>query len=251
MQALPRLVRLRGRSSCCSRLSKSFLLAIPLGPRPAATTPRLGCLSAALHSCPRSSCPSRPVNDSSCSSPPSPPPTLYGYFPKSLPAGPPPAGPFAIDAALLRREFLALQAANHPDKHPPAHRQRAEGVSAAINAAYRTLATPLPRAQYLLSLRDVDVVAEDHSSRPDANLLATVLDAHETIEQASSDHAALNDLRSQNEARIRASENALDAAFARDDIPAAAHEAVKMRYWASIREAIDAWEEGRSQTMQH
>lgn len=191
------------------------------------------------------------------------PATLYAYFPSTLPAGLPPAGPFAVDAAALRREFLRLQAAAHPDKQPPARKAAAEAASAAINHAYRTLADPLLRAQYLLSLRGVDVAADESlrldisSADPaggggggDAELLMLVLDAHELIEAAEAPHH-LDTLRAENDDRIRTCVDALARAFAADDVDAAKREAVRLRYWVNIRNAIDEWEEGKPPVLQH
>ncbi|ELR06777.1 hypothetical protein GMDG_02215, partial [Pseudogymnoascus destructans 20631-21] len=82
--------------------------------------------------------------------------THYALFPLTLPAGPPPAGPFAIDLPSLRREYLRLQASAHPDVHSGASKARAEAMSAVINDAYGTLRDGLRRAEYILSLHGID-----------------------------------------------------------------------------------------------
>lgn len=178
---------------------------------------------------------------------------LYGYFPGALPGGPPPGGPFAVDAGALRREFLRLQAAAHPDKHPSGARADAAAASAAINHAYRTLADPLLRAQYLLARRGVDVAADESTLRADgadADLLAAVMAAHETVEDAAAPDDLLP-LRRANDARLRAAEDCLARAFAADNVPAAAREAVRLRYWVNIRAALDAWDDGRPVALPH
>ncbi|PNY27823.1 J-type co-chaperone JAC1, mitochondrial, partial [Tolypocladium capitatum] len=141
-------------------------------------------------------------------------------------------------------------AAHHPDKHPAADKRRAEARSAAINHAYRTLADPLLRAQYLLSLRGVDVAADETLKVDEPGLLAAVLDAHEAIEEAAAPHH-LRPLRDENEARIRRSEGALERAFREDDVDAAKREAVRLRYWVNIRESVRDWEEGRPVVLRH
>ena len=207
-----------------------------------------------------SSSPPPPQDDAAAatSAPPPPPPldassapaTLYGYFPSTLPAGPPPAGHFPIDTSLLRREFLRLQSAHHPDKQPAHLKPQAEALSAAINHAYRTLANPLLRAQYLLALRGVDVAADESLKVEEPGLLASVLDAHEAVEDAR--HPAdLDPLRGENESRIRRSERTLEAAFRCDDVGAAKKEAVRLRYWVNIRESIHHWEEGHPTVLHH
>ncbi|KLU89269.1 DnaJ domain-containing protein [Magnaporthiopsis poae ATCC 64411] len=134
-------------------------------------------------------------------------PDYYALFPQTLPAGPPPDGPFEIDVRALRREFLQLQAAVHPDFHHhaasssssssspggssssrhSAARRQAEAASAHVNAAYKTLASPLLRAQYLLRCRHgLDLAGDEAASlaAPDAAFLAEVMAVQEDIEDA-------------------------------------------------------------------
>ncbi|KAL9943147.1 hypothetical protein ACHAQF_002159 [Verticillium nonalfalfae] len=179
------------------------------------------------------------------------PTTHYDFFPQTLPSGPPPAGHFPIDQRTLRREFLQLQAKAHPDLHPAAHKARAEATSARINEAYKTLSNPLLRAQYLLALRGADV-ANDETLKVDGDpgLLLTVLEAREEIEDAATE-AELDGLRAVNDARIRASEDVLEAAFHGDDLEAAKREAVRLRYWVNIRDSLDAWESGKPVVLEH
>ncbi|KAJ9137863.1 hypothetical protein NKR23_g8825 [Pleurostoma richardsiae] len=205
--------------------------------------------------------------------PPSPP-SYYALFPQTLPQGPPPAGPFHIDTRALRREFLQLQAAAHPDFHHQAAsaasspslphsadpraqysaaRRRAEAVSAHINAAYRTLSSPLLRAQHLLQTRfGVDLAGDEAAAaaRPDPDLLMEVLETREAIEGAEAE-AELEPLRRENEARIRDTVEALERAFREDDVEAAKRETVRLRYWANIKESIDNWEPGKPVVLQH
>ncbi|KAL6873182.1 hypothetical protein J3F83DRAFT_606237 [Trichoderma novae-zelandiae] len=175
----------------------------------------------------------------------------YDIFPETLPLGPPPSGHFPIDARALRREFLRLQARHHPDMHAAGPRKaRAEATSALINDAYRTLANPLLRAQYLLSLRGVDVATDETMQVDDPSLLGIVLEAHEEISDARAE-GDLAELRRVNEERIRASEDVLERAFREDDVEAAKREAVRLRYWVNIKESLDNWEEGRPVVLQH
>lgn len=183
---------------------------------------------------------------------PEPPQTHYDLFPETLPNGPPPTGPFPIDTRALRREFLRLQAAHHPDfhQHRPELRARAEAVSSLINDAYRTLANPLLRAQYLLSLRGVDVAQDETLKVEEPELLMLVLEAREEIEEAEEERD-LEEPRRVNDERIAGTERALDGAFARDDLEAAKREAVRMRYWVNIKESLDNWERGKPVVLEH
>ncbi|KAG5913856.1 hypothetical protein E4U42_000840 [Claviceps africana] len=172
------------------------------------------------------------------------PPSPYDFFPRSLPLGPPPAGPFQIDPRALRAEFLALQAKYHPDKHPQQSPQT-PSLSATINHAYRTLLDPLLRAEYLLSqhgLAPSESATLDHRHGLDeARLLAHVMHAHEQVHEARS-LADLEPLRLRNEESIAESEAVLERAFAAADWAAAAREAVRLKYWVRIRAAVQEWE---------
>ena len=171
-------------------------------------------------------------------------------FPESLPRGAPPAGAFAIDLRQLRREFLRLQGAAHPDRHSGELRSRAEATSTYINEAYRTLQDPLLRAQYLLSLRGIDVADDETATVEDPELLMQVLETRETIEEAQAEED-LEPLRRENDARIAASLSVLEKAFEADDLPAAKSEAVKLRYWVNIRDSVQNWEKGKPVVLIH
>lgn len=180
------------------------------------------------------------------------PPTHYELFPETFPQGPPPRGPFHVDVPRLRREFLKLQAKAHPDMHPQAHKNRADAASARINEAFKTLTSPLLRAQYLLELagRGDNPGTDEAAKVEDPALLMEVLEARERIEEAGSE-ADLAPLRDENAARERGSEGVLAACFAEGDLDRAASEAVRLRYWVNIRESIDAWERGKPVVLEH
>ncbi|KAK3311116.1 HSCB C-terminal oligomerization domain-containing protein [Chaetomium strumarium] len=207
----------------------------------------------------------------------SPIPTYYALFPETLPNGPPPRGKFHIDVRALRREFLRLQAASHPDFHhaaasssSPSSRQqvgsssssnnsksaariRAEATSALINAAYKTLSSPLLRAQYLLrEQHGVDLEGDEAGAQaaPDPELLMTVLEAREAIEEAEREED-LEEVRAANEERIRESEARLGEALEAGDVQSAKEEAVRLRYWVNIREGVRNWERGKPVVLQH
>ncbi|CCC06089.1 hypothetical protein SMACR_00306 [Sordaria macrospora] len=204
--------------------------------------------------------------------PDKPIPRYYALFPSTLPHGPPPSGPFDIDLRALRREFLRLQAASHPDFHHSANqfdnnsssspsaeaqlaaRRKAEATSSLINSAYKTLSSPLLRAQYLLKeLYDIDLAGDestDYQNGSDPMLLMTVLEAREVIDDAKSEEE-LVPVREENEERVKASVEKLSEAFAKEDVEAAREECVKLRYWMGIREGCDEWEEGKGFIMHH
>lgn len=178
----------------------------------------------------------------------------YTIFPKTIPAGPPPAAPFTVSLRDLRREFLQLQNIVHPDKYPPgAAKQHAEALSARINEAYRTLADPLQRAQYLLrEWHGIDVTAEDAASKHtlDPETLVEVMEVQETIEEvgaAPEAEAQINALKEENNTRVEECMNALAQAFDEGDIEAARKECVRLRFWYSVGEGLREWEPGKTE----
>ncbi|KAI2785863.1 hypothetical protein POX_h09625 [Penicillium oxalicum] len=178
----------------------------------------------------------------------------YTIFPQTLPAGPPPHSPFEVSVSDLRREFLQLQGAVHPDKYPSgAEKQRAEALSARINEAYRTLSDPLQRAQYLLrEWHGIDVTAEDASTKHalDAETLMEVMEVQETIEEVGASPEAeveIEALKDENQDRIAGCVKALTEAFDRGDVEGARVECVKLRFWYSVGEGLREWEPGSTE----
>lgn len=177
------------------------------------------------------------------------PQTHYDLFPSTFPAGPPPQSPFTPDLRNLKKEYLQLQAKAHPDHAPDGQHRQAEALSARINEAYKTISDPLKRAQYLLSLRGIDV--EDESAKLGANeLLMEVMEAREAVEEVE-DEAGLEVLRGENEERIAGSVGVLEEAFAGEEWEKAAEEAVRLRYWRNVGESIEGWEAGKGGGLLH
>lgn len=177
-------------------------------------------------------------------------PVLYNLFPETLPDGPPPNGQFAVDTRQLRKEFLQLQARAHPDRHSGPDKAKAEGTSALINEAYKTLQDPLRRAQYLLSLRGIDVAEDERLTVEDPELLMEVLEVREAIE-AAQEEGELDEMKANNDRNIKESETILDQAFGLENIESAKDEAVRLRYWTNIKESLDAWEKGKPVVLVH
>lgn len=169
----------------------------------------------------------------------------YTIFPKTLPRGLPPASPFEVPLAELRREFLALQALVHPDKYPEGTaRKHAEALSSRINEAYRTICDPLSRAQYLLaSQHNIDVTAEDGAKAhpQDPETLMQVMEAQEEIEEAENEET-IEELKKDNESRISNSVRILGEAINGEDVESATKECLKLRFWYTIREGLREWE---------
>ncbi|CAN6672911.1 J-type co-chaperone Jac1p, mitochondrial [Trichomonascus vanleenenianus] len=166
-----------------------------------------------------------------------PVPDYYAYFPKSLKAGPPPIGPFHIDKNQLRREFLQLQNATHPDRaQTDEENETFAQKSAQLNVAYKILLDPLRRAEHLLLRRGIDALAEKESL-VDEDLLMDVLMAREAIADADSVEDVAQ-LKQENDEKLAESEKALEEAFKTNDMEAARKETVKLSYWQSIQHKL-------------
>lgn len=172
------------------------------------------------------------------------PRTHYTLFPLTFPAGPPPAGPFKVDLTRLKKEFLQLQSRAHPDLHQGNNKDRAEGISAAINDAYKTLQHPLLRAQYLLSLRGTEI-ADYVDDDSDQELIMDVLEIREAIEDAETPEEIAK-LQGLNAERIRACVERLEELFAKDDLCGTRTEIGRLKYWCSIEEALREWDIGKN-----
>ncbi|MFS8084294.1 MAG: Fe-S protein assembly co-chaperone HscB [Acidobacteriota bacterium] len=93
---------------------------------------------------------------------------------------------YRIDAALLDREYRALQSAIHPDRHATGgdeSRRLALQASARVNEAYATLRDPAARGEYLLGLHGVESLAETDTAMP-ADFLLEQMERREAIDDA-------------------------------------------------------------------
>jgi molecular chaperone HscB len=96
---------------------------------------------------------------------------------------------YRFDPVELERAYRALQSEIHPDRYACAdesERRLALQSSARVNEAYRALKDPVGRAQYLLSLRGIDALAETNTTLPQ-DFLERELERREALADA---HAA-------------------------------------------------------------
>ncbi|KAF3920897.1 hypothetical protein ABW21_db0207629 [Orbilia brochopaga] len=177
--------------------------------------------------------------------------TYYTLFPKTLPDGPPPYGPFTIPLRALRTEFLALQQRTHPDLFPPSRRRAAETASAQLNSAYTTLCDPLLRAGYLLTLRGHADPSHDETARlDDQSLMIEILEAQEALEEAA-DEDAVHVIKRAAETRVAECVERLEVLFRDDKVDEAREEVMRLRYWRGVVDAAGRWEKGGHVVLQH
>ncbi|KAK9462617.1 uncharacterized protein V1516DRAFT_670717 [Lipomyces oligophaga] len=180
-------------------------------------------------------------------------PRYYEIFQDVLPQGPPPKGEFKVDSNRLRREFLKMQSAVHPDKvqGDEEKKQRAEELSSELNKAYSVLRSPLLRAVYLLECHGM-TVGEDagRTMQQDPALLMEVYEILEAAEECESDEEVeviAKDINS----RISQSEKNIEQAFNSDDLMRAQKETILLRYWINVSNALKEWEPGKPLRMVH
>jgi molecular chaperone HscB len=94
---------------------------------------------------------------------------------------------FAVDQSALDDAYRTVQAQVHPDRFAAAgdaQRRIAMQWATRANEAYQTLRDPLKRARYMLSLRGVDVGAENNTAMEPAFLMQQ-MEWRENIEDAA------------------------------------------------------------------
>lgn len=136
---------------------------------------------------------------------------------------------YHFDPEKLDAAYHALQRSVHPDRYAAAgeaERRVALQSSARVNEAYRALKDPLGRAQYLLSLRGIDALAETDTALP-LEFLQRELERREAMDavQAGADRSGLAMLL----AAVRADAAALEATLA---------DHLEAQVWNAARDAV-------------
>src|SRR5439155_25070454 len=93
---------------------------------------------------------------------------------------------YRFDPKELDVAYRALQRVVHPDRYAAAggaERRVVLESSARVNESYRALKDPVDRAQYLLSLRGIDALAETNTALP-AEFLQRELERREAVGEA-------------------------------------------------------------------
>ncbi len=126
---------------------------------------------------------------------------------------------FALDETVLDAAYRTVQTQVHPDRFAAAgdaQKRIAMQWATRTNEAYRTLRDPLKRASYLLSLRGVDIGAENNTAMEPAFLMQQ-MEWREGIEDAAAARnvdaldALLAELREERRVRVERLGTLLDS----------------------------------------
>jgi molecular chaperone HscB len=105
----------------------------------------------------------------------------------------------------------------------------------------------------LLEKYGVDVTSEDnsvHRGLTDQATLLEVMEAQEALDEANS-HDEIETLMSENQNRIKETEEVLAQAFESEDVEEAKRECVRLNYWRSLQSALKEWEPGKEVRLVH
>lgn len=101
---------------------------------------------------------------------------------------------FAVDESKLQAAYVKAQQQYHPDRQvgkSDTDRKKAALASAAANDAHRILNNDYSRACHLLELQGIKVHGDDANTKPDASLLAEVMQWNEDAEEVKGSDAAV------------------------------------------------------------
>lgn len=132
---------------------------------------------------------------------------------------------FAIDLNALEAAYIAAQRQAHPDKTGLQGAQ----LSIQINDAYRTLKDPLKRATYLLELKDVTVLDEANTTKPDMVILNEIMELQEARMEADTPEK-MADFQVKQQGLIEECLQHLTEAFTQNDLDAAKTSTIRLSY---------------------
>ena len=151
---------------------------------------------------------------------------------------------FSVESSLLDERFRELQKNFHPDRFANGtDREKRASVqfSSLLNEAYQTLKHTLPRALYLLQLKDFDV--EKYARKnTDAEFLMQQIEMRERLEDIATDEKQLNQFLNQLMKQYRNTVSSLSAYFEVYDWEEAAVETVKLQFLDKVRLEVEELE---------
>ncbi|XP_017015782.2 iron-sulfur cluster co-chaperone protein HscB [Drosophila takahashii] len=145
---------------------------------------------------------------------------------------------FSLESQKLTKSFRQLQTIVHPDKFSnKTSREQTNSAdwSSLINKAYKTLATPIERGQYLLRLAG-EQMPQDNSALNKEFLMA-MMERNEEVEEAE-DAKTLEDLNAILIKELEEMAQKLSHLFESKDLQGVKGTLVEMKYLLSIQSSI-------------
>ena len=146
---------------------------------------------------------------------------------------------YALDLKALEQAYFAAQRATHPDRFvgkSDGERMLAITKSQLVNDAYDTLKNPLTRAEHLLELQGIFVLAEENNAKVPPALLMEMMELRERLADAGHEGATLAAIVSEIKALAAANDKLLADAFAAADYETAAAETLRLQYLGKAME---------------
>lgn len=147
---------------------------------------------------------------------------------------------FDLDFQTLEEAYFKQQRLFHPDRFigkPPHERNTALQRSVDINDAYKTLKSPLLRAQHILAAQGLRVGTEADSVKPSQALLMETLQWREAIDDAATPETAQSLQKTLQQAQSDCL-STLAALYEEQNWPAMADSTLRLGYLEKSLEAV-------------
>lgn len=146
---------------------------------------------------------------------------------------------YQVDLSLLADRYRSMQRKFHPDRYArkPSQEQRlAVQYAAVINQAYTELSSPLLRAQYLLSLQNMDGDGDVKITR-DPQFLMQQIELREKLadlSEANDAFAILDEVAGQAESDYIGLQKVFDQQYSHSDFQGAEETVAKMQFFSKL-----------------
>jgi molecular chaperone HscB len=146
---------------------------------------------------------------------------------------------YQVDLSLLADRYRSMQRKFHPDRYArkPAQEQRlAVQYAAVINQAHTELSSPLLRAQYLLSLQNMDGDGDVKITR-DPQFLMQQIELREKLadlSEANDAFAILDEVAGQAESDYIGLQQVFDQQYSHSDFQGAEETVAKMQFFSKL-----------------
>lgn len=155
---------------------------------------------------------------------------------------------FSVDGSLLSSRFRDLQKRFHPDSVASgSERDKLIAVQKAseINDAYQILKNPISRAEYILTLHDIDIRSEQQTMQDPEFLMEQMMlrEELEEIESSSDVESALFDFDSKVSKMYKTQQVHLETELTHQQWLSAADSVRKLKFIAKLKNEVERVEE--------